>query len=101
MKQIMRDLSGLLPACYTSAKVLQDGKFHEIKVNVKRRGGQRRARKGYWALTKGRCRTRDGTAETQRPRLSPRRLGISPHRRGDTPRDSDRARHAGRMASRR
>ena len=28
-----------------------DGKFHEIKVRVKRRGVDVRARKGYWALT--------------------------------------------------
>ncbi len=52
MKQIMRDSSGYYLLGYTSAKAPQDGRFHEIKVNVKRRGVSVRARKGYWALTK-------------------------------------------------
>ncbi|HXG55868.1 MAG TPA: hypothetical protein VNJ03_10860, partial [Vicinamibacterales bacterium] len=37
---------------YTSSRAPTDGKFHEIKVNVKRRGVDVRARKGYWALSK-------------------------------------------------
>ena len=52
MKQIMRDSSGYYLLGYTSAAAPTDGKFHEIKVNVKRRGVNVRARKGYWALTK-------------------------------------------------
>jgi len=52
MKQIMRDSSGYYLLGYTSAAAPTDGKFHEIKVNVKRRGVSVRARKGYWALTK-------------------------------------------------
>ena len=52
MKQIMRDSSGYYLLGYTSTKAPIDGKFHEIKVNVKRRGVNVRARKGYWALTK-------------------------------------------------
>jgi VWFA-related protein len=52
MRQIMRDSSGYYLLGYTSSKAPTDGKFHEIKVNVKRRGVDVRARKGYWALTK-------------------------------------------------
>lgn len=51
MKQIMRDSSGYYLIGYTSSKAPTDGKFHEIKVNVARRGVNVRARKGYWALT--------------------------------------------------
>jgi VWFA-related protein len=52
MKQIMRDASGYYLLGYTSSRAPTDGKFHEIKVNVTRRGVSVRARKGYWALTK-------------------------------------------------
>ena len=52
MKQIMRDSSGYYLLGYTSSTAPIDGRFHEIKVNVKRRGVNIRARKGYWALTK-------------------------------------------------
>ena len=52
MKQIMRDSSGYYLLGYTSTRAPTDGKFHEIKVRVKRRGVDVRARKGYWALTK-------------------------------------------------
>ena len=52
MKQIMRDSSAYYLLGYTSTEAPTDGKFHEIKVNVKRRGVDVRARKGYWALTK-------------------------------------------------
>ena len=52
MKQIMRDSSGYYLLGYTSTKAPIDGKFHEIKVHVKRRGVNVRARKGYWAYTK-------------------------------------------------
>lgn len=34
---------------YSPAPLRQDGKFHKIKVNVKRSGAQVRARAGYWA----------------------------------------------------
>ena len=52
MKQIMRDSSGYYLLGYTSTRAPVDGRFHEIKVQVKRRGVNVRARKGYWALTK-------------------------------------------------
>ena len=51
MKQIIRDASGYYLIGYNSSQAPSDGKFHEIKVRVKRPGIQVRARKGYWALT--------------------------------------------------
>ena len=36
---------------YNSTQAPTDGKFHEIKVRVKRKGVDVRARKGYWAYT--------------------------------------------------
>src|SRR4029078_13043684 len=36
---------------YSSAQAPTDGKFHNIKVNIKRKGVEVRARKGYWADT--------------------------------------------------
>jgi VWFA-related protein len=51
MAQIVRDASFYYLIGYTSTQAPSDGKFHEIKVNVRRRGAEVRARKGYWALT--------------------------------------------------
>src|SRR3954468_21604538 len=51
MKQIIRDSSGYYLLGYTSAQAPTDGKFHSIKVNVKRKGVDVRARKGYYAYT--------------------------------------------------
>ena len=51
MKQIVRDSSAYYLVGYNSTLAASDGKFHEIKVRVKRPGIQVRARKGYWALT--------------------------------------------------
>ena len=51
MKQVVRDASAYYLLGYNSTQAPQDGKFHEIKVKVKRQGLQVRARKGYWALT--------------------------------------------------
>jgi VWFA-related protein len=51
MKQIVRDASAYYLIGYTSSQAPMDGKFHEIKVRVKRPGVQVRARKGYWAYT--------------------------------------------------
>src|SRR5215510_13375944 len=50
MKQITRDSSAYYLIGYNSSQAPSDGKFHEIKVRVKRPGIQVRARKGYWAL---------------------------------------------------
>lgn len=52
MKQIIRDSSAYYLIGYTSNQAPQDGKFHQIRVRVKRPGAQVRARKGYWALSK-------------------------------------------------
>ena len=51
MNQIVRDTSGYYLLGYDSTQAPSDGKFHEIKVRVKRANVQVRARKGYWALT--------------------------------------------------
>ena len=51
MQQIVRDSSGYYLLGYNSTQAPQDGKFHEIKVRIKRSGVQVRARKGYWAMT--------------------------------------------------
>jgi VWFA-related protein len=51
MQQIVRDQSAYYLVGYTSTQAPQDGKFHEIRVRVKRPGVQVRARKGYWAYT--------------------------------------------------
>jgi VWFA-related protein len=51
MKQIVRDTSAYYLLGYNSTLAPTDGKFHEIKVRVKRPGVQVRARKGYWAYT--------------------------------------------------
>lgn len=51
MKQIVRDASAYYLLGYNSTFTATDGKFHEIKVRVKRPGVQVRARKGYWAFT--------------------------------------------------
>jgi VWFA-related protein len=51
MKQIIRDSSSYYLLGYSSTQAPTDGKFHQIKVNVKRRGVEIRARKGYWAYT--------------------------------------------------
>lgn len=51
LQQIVRDSSFYYLVGYNSSQAPQDGKFHEIKVRIKRPGVQIRARKGYWALT--------------------------------------------------
>jgi VWFA-related protein len=51
MKQITRDSSAYYLIGYNSSQAPSDGKFHEIKVRVKRPGVQVRSRKGYWALS--------------------------------------------------
>jgi VWFA-related protein len=51
LRQIVRDSSAYYLLGYNSSQAPSDGKFHAIKVRVKRSGVQIRARKGYWALT--------------------------------------------------
>src|SRR5206468_12450858 len=51
LEQVVRDSSAYYLIGYNSSGAPSDGKFHEIKVRVKRPGVDVRARKGYWALT--------------------------------------------------
>lgn len=51
MKQMMKDSSAYYLLGYNSSQQPKDGKFHAIKVRVKKPGLDVRARKGYWALT--------------------------------------------------
>ena len=50
LTQMVRDSSFYYLLGYSS-KAPTDGKFHEIKVRIKRRGVEARARRGYWAAT--------------------------------------------------
>ena len=50
MTQIVRDSSYYYLLGYTT-KAPTDGKFHQIKVRVKRRGVDVRARRGFWAAS--------------------------------------------------
>ncbi len=51
LTEMVRDSSFYYLIGYNSSVAANDGKFHEIKVRVTRRGTDVRARKGYWALT--------------------------------------------------
>ena len=73
MKQIIRDSSGYYLLGYNSTQAPTDGKFHEIKVNVKRRGIDVRARKGYWAYTPRTSRAATRRRSPRRRRRSRRR----------------------------
>ena len=50
LKQVVRDTSAYYLLGYNSSAPA-DGKFHEIKIRLKRPGVQVRSRKGYWAPT--------------------------------------------------
>lgn len=51
LKQMVQDSSTYYLLSYTSSLAPRDGRFHEIKVSVKRKGVDVRARKGYWAYS--------------------------------------------------
>ena len=51
LRQMVVDTSAYYLLGYTSSEAPRDGKFHEIKVSVKRKGVDLRFRKGYWAMT--------------------------------------------------
>src|SRR5688500_16327683 len=51
LASIVRDSSFYYLLGYNSTQAQNDGKFHEIRVRVKRSGVDVRARKGYWALS--------------------------------------------------
>jgi VWFA-related protein len=49
LRQVVKDASAFYLLGYISSKNPQDGKFHSIKVRVKKPGVTVRARRGYWA----------------------------------------------------
>jgi VWFA-related protein len=49
LRQVVKDASAFYLLGYASTRNPADGKFHQIKVHVKRPGVAVRARKGYWA----------------------------------------------------
>jgi VWFA-related protein len=51
LRSVMADASAYYLVGYAPSRKLNDGKFHEIKVKVKRRGVNVTARRGYWAAT--------------------------------------------------
>jgi VWFA-related protein len=51
LRQMITDSSAYYLLGYTSTEAARDGKFHPITVNVRRRGVELRARKGYWAYS--------------------------------------------------
>ncbi|HYE85134.1 MAG TPA: VWA domain-containing protein [Vicinamibacterales bacterium] len=65
MQQIIRDSSAYYLVGYTT-QAPTDGKFHELKVRVKRPGVQVRHRKGFWAFT-----TEDLKRATAPPKAGP------------------------------
>ena len=67
LRQIVRDSSTYYLLGYNTSESPNDGKFHEIKVRVKRKGLQVRHRRGYWALTPEEM-TRALTPQPERPK---------------------------------
>ena len=68
LSQIVRDSSFYYLIGYNSSQAPTDGKFHEIKVQVKRRGVDVRARRGYWAMSvEETARAMAVTPETPKP----------------------------------
>jgi VWFA-related protein len=51
LRSVMADASAYYLVGYAPSRKLNDGKFHEIKVKVKRRGVNVTARRGYWAAS--------------------------------------------------
>jgi len=51
LQGVMADASAYYLVGYSPTRKTNDGKFHEIKVRVKRRGVRVNARRGYWAAS--------------------------------------------------
>lgn len=51
LRSVMSDASAYYLVGYTPTRRTNDGKFHEIKVKVNRRGLEVTARRGYWAAS--------------------------------------------------
>ena len=67
MKQIIRDSSAYYLLGYNSTQAPTDGKFHEIKVRVKRPGRAGPRAQGYWALHRRGADARDRRRQGRRP----------------------------------
>ena len=66
LRQMLQDSSSYYLLGYNSTLGRTDGKFHEIKVRVKRPGVDVRARKGYWALSADDAKRAEASPETLR-----------------------------------
>ena len=51
LRQAVKDSNSYYLLGYNSTQTPTDGRFHEIRVRLRRRGLDVRARKGYWALS--------------------------------------------------
>jgi VWFA-related protein len=67
LKQLVRDSSAYYLLGYNSTRAPTDGKFHEIRVRVRRQGVQVRARRGYWAFTEADVARATATTATNGP----------------------------------
>ena len=64
LRQMLQDSSSYYLLGYNSTLSRTDGKFHEIRVRVKRPGVDVRARKGYWALSAEDAKRAEASPET-------------------------------------
>ncbi len=67
LRQMLQDSSSYYLIGYNSTRAPTDGKFHEIRVRVKRAGIDVRARKGYWALSAESAMRAERSAEGVKP----------------------------------
>ena len=75
INSIVRDTSAYYLLGYNSTQAPSDGKFHEIKVQLRRPGVQIRARKGYWALTADEVAKATGPVRPEVPKAVETALG--------------------------
>ncbi|HUF24732.1 MAG TPA: VWA domain-containing protein [Vicinamibacterales bacterium] len=66
LRQMLQDSSSYYLLGYNSTLARTDGKFHEIRVRVKRPGVDVQARKGYWALSVEDAKRAEASPETIR-----------------------------------
>jgi VWFA-related protein len=64
LRQMLQDSSSYYLLGYNSSQSPTDGRFHQIRVRVKRPGVDVRARKGYWALSAEDARRAEAAPET-------------------------------------
>ncbi len=84
LKQIVRDQSAYYLLGYNSNQAKADGKFHEIKVKVKRPGVEVRARKGWLDFTPEDLKRATAPSKPDRPKDVDQALGsIVLQNRGD------------------